>query len=443
MSWSSRLTARRSSSWAAATALARSRASSSRSVISPDLPASLQISPHLPRSPQISPDLPMPPRISPDLPASPRISPDLPRSPQISPRPALSPGISGSLPVSPPATDVPCSSSVASEAGKKCPGETQLVVVCGPRSETRILHVSQPALERTRLQPHSPVFGCIHCLLLRCTHAVLSPQYRPPPLRLADSARRLPISPHISPYLPISPALRLASPARRSAARTRACSRSWSGSGGRASTCARAASPAACPTTWRSQTASSPRPAPARSLRPRSEACPPCSPPSSPGKRCNLPISPHLSPSLPRSPHILLVRPAGGTRGHLSPDLPVSPRISPYLPGGQRAVRRRVGLRRVLGQPSQDRAHRHRLAAGRDQAGGDERGGGPRGPASLERHDRDRKRLVRDGRGRHTLPHGAHISPSLPISAHISPYLPQAATLSLTEHELASSAPKE
>jgi len=45
--------------------------------------------------------------------------------------------------------------------------------------------------------------------------------------------------------------------------------------------------------------------------------------------------------------------------------------------------------------------------------------------------------------GRHTLPHGAHISPSLPISPHVSPYLPQAATLSLTEHELASSAPKE
>jgi len=42
----------------------------------------------------------------------------------------------------------------------------------GPRSRVRI-HVSQPALERTRTPLYSPVFRCIHCSRLRCIHAVL------------------------------------------------------------------------------------------------------------------------------------------------------------------------------------------------------------------------------------------------------------------------------
>ena len=41
-----------------------------------------------------------------------------------------------------------------------------------PRSGIR-LHVSQPALERTRIQPYSTVLRCVHCILLRRIHAVL------------------------------------------------------------------------------------------------------------------------------------------------------------------------------------------------------------------------------------------------------------------------------
>ena len=41
-----------------------------------------------------------------------------------------------------------------------------------PRSGIR-LHVSQPALERTRIPPYSTVLRCVHCILLRCIHAVL------------------------------------------------------------------------------------------------------------------------------------------------------------------------------------------------------------------------------------------------------------------------------
>ena len=41
-----------------------------------------------------------------------------------------------------------------------------------PRRGMRIL-VSQPAPERTRIQPYSAVLRCIHCILLRCIHAVL------------------------------------------------------------------------------------------------------------------------------------------------------------------------------------------------------------------------------------------------------------------------------
>jgi len=41
-----------------------------------------------------------------------------------------------------------------------------------PRSGIRI-HVPQPALERTRIQPYSVVFRCVHCIRLPRIHTVL------------------------------------------------------------------------------------------------------------------------------------------------------------------------------------------------------------------------------------------------------------------------------
>jgi len=72
--------------------------------------------------------------------------------------------------------------SLASEAGKKCPGETQLVVVCGPRSETRMIHVSQNQHSRghvfSRIHPYSAVFTVFFSVVLtRCSlhNTVLPP----------------------------------------------------------------------------------------------------------------------------------------------------------------------------------------------------------------------------------------------------------------------------
>ena len=168
---------------------------SSRSAlhISPHLPISPHISPHLPQaihtlttSPQISPHLPISPHIShagswcrafwpvyagaglqamfhiamePSLPISPHLSPSLPRRPCSTLR--RSPTSATGAPASP--------SPRCTCSGWLSPSSSTARTT---RSGVRI-HVSQPAPERTRIPPCSAVFRCIHCPLLRCTHAVL------------------------------------------------------------------------------------------------------------------------------------------------------------------------------------------------------------------------------------------------------------------------------
>ena len=79
-----------------------------------------------------------------------------------------------------------------------------LAAAAGPRSGARTLALQEPrsrghALSRTR--PYSAVLTVsVSLVLTRCSED--SARHRAPAPRLADSARRLPISPHISPHLP-------------------------------------------------------------------------------------------------------------------------------------------------------------------------------------------------------------------------------------------------
>ena len=194
------------------------------------------ISPHLPTSPHVSPHLPTSPHISPHLTISPHISPRLPTSPP-SPRrryderlPALATLVASTvrsfeptLPAFERKVDIlrrqlrdaerrqPISlagyrrglalqpARFSNEQLAAAAGEVSLSDVAAMQEGSRSgMRIHAPF---RRIWPYSALCTVFASLLFtRCSE--YAARGRPPALRSACSPRGLPISPHISPYLP-------------------------------------------------------------------------------------------------------------------------------------------------------------------------------------------------------------------------------------------------